>query len=51
MAIEIINNWNFFLGLVTHETKALEITIELHFSKIVLNVISSSTNPIIIGLF
>jgi hypothetical protein len=50
MAIEIINNWNLFLRLVTHETKALEITIELHSSKIILNVISSSTNRIIIGL-
>ncbi len=50
MVIEIINNWSFFLGLVTHETKALEITIKLHSSKIVLNVISSSANPIIIGL-
>jgi hypothetical protein len=51
MAIEIINNWSFFLRLVTRETKALEITIELHSSKIVLNIISSSTNLIIIGLY
>jgi hypothetical protein len=36
---------------MTHETKALEITIGSHISKVVINVISSSTNPIIVGLF
>jgi hypothetical protein len=35
---------------MTHETKVLNITIEMHTSKVAFNVISSKTNPIVIGL-
>jgi len=49
--IEVSNDWNLSLGPMTHETKVLEINIGLHLSKVVFNVISSLTNPIIIGLF
>jgi hypothetical protein len=47
--VEVING--FFLELITHETKALEITIGSHISKFIFNVISSVTKVIIIGLF
>jgi hypothetical protein len=50
VGIEVINNCSFSSGLVTHETKALEITIGSHFNKVMFNVISSLKNPIIIGL-
>jgi hypothetical protein len=50
MAVEVINGQNLSLGLVTHETKALMVTIGSHSSKIIFNVISYSTNFIIIGL-
>jgi hypothetical protein len=33
-----------------HETKALDITIGMHTSKVTFNVISVVTNPIVIGL-
>ncbi len=33
-----------------HETKALDIIIETHTNKVAFNVISSPTNPIVIGL-
>jgi hypothetical protein len=51
IGIEIINVRNISLGPMTHETKVLDITIRSHFSKVVFDVISSSKNPIIIGLF
>jgi hypothetical protein len=35
---------------MTHETKALDITIDMHISKVAFYVISSTTNPIVIGL-
>jgi hypothetical protein len=35
---------------ITHETKVLTVTIGSHSNKVVFNVISSPTNPIIIGL-
>ncbi len=50
MVVEVIDNWSLSSKLMTHETKALEITIGSHISKIVFNVISSLTNPIIVGL-
>jgi len=50
VVVEVINGQNFSLRLVTHETKALNIIIGTHTSKVAFNVISSSTNPIVIGL-
>jgi hypothetical protein len=50
MAVEMIDGCNFFLGHVMHEKKTLTIIIGLYNSKIVFNVISYLTNPIIIGL-
>jgi hypothetical protein len=50
VAMEVINGQSLSLGLVTHETKALDIIIGTHTSKVAFNVISSSTNPIVIGL-
>jgi len=47
--MEVINGQSLSLGFVTHETKALDI-IGTHTSKVAFNVISSSTNPIVIGL-
>jgi hypothetical protein len=50
MVIEVIDGQNLSSKLITHETKALTITIGSHSNKVVFNVISSPTNPIIIGL-
>ncbi len=50
MVIKMNDGWNLSSRLVTHETKVLTITIGSLNSKVVFNVISSSTNPIIIGL-
>jgi hypothetical protein len=50
MAIKMIDGWNLSSRPVTHDTKALTITIGSLNSKVVFNVISSLTNPIIIGL-
>ncbi len=46
-----VNNQSLSSRLMIHETKTLEITIGSHISKVVFNVISSSTNTIIIELF
>jgi len=43
--IDIINGWSFSLRLVTHETKALQVTIGSPINKVVFNVISSSKKP------
>jgi hypothetical protein len=51
MSIEVINGWSLSSGLVTHETKPLDVTISSHTNKVVFNVISFPRNPIIIGLF
>jgi hypothetical protein len=48
--VEVIDDQNFFFGLVTHKTKALEVVVNLHINKVVFNVISSLKNIIIIGL-
>jgi hypothetical protein len=40
----------FLSRLVTHETKALDVAIGSHTSKVIFNVISSSQNLIVIGL-
>ncbi len=50
VAMEVINGQSLSLGLVMHETKALDIIIRTHTSKVAFNVISSSTSPIVIGL-
>jgi hypothetical protein len=48
--MEVIDGQSLSKRHVTHETKALNITIEMHTSKVAFNVISSPTNPIVIGL-
>ncbi len=50
VAVEVIDGWNLSSRPIMHETKALIVTIGSHNSKVVFNVISSPTNPIIIGL-
>jgi hypothetical protein len=50
VVMEIIDGWKFSLRLVTHETKALDITIRIHTSSVAFNVIPSPTNLIVIGL-
>jgi hypothetical protein len=49
--VEIIDSQNLSLRLITYETKALDVTICSHTSKIIFNVISFLRNLIIIGLF
>jgi hypothetical protein len=49
--IEIIDGQNLSSRLVTHETKALNVAIGFHISKVIFNVISSSKNLVIIRLF
>jgi hypothetical protein len=51
MAVEVIYGWSLSLRFMMHRTKALEITIGSHWSKVIFNVIPSSTNRIVIGLF
>ncbi len=50
LVVEVIDGHNLSSKLITHETKTLIIIIGSHSSKVVFNVISSPTNPIIIGL-
>ncbi len=50
VTMEVIDGCSISLGPMTHETKASDITIEMHTSKVAFNVISSATNPIVIGL-
>jgi hypothetical protein len=50
MVIKIIDGQNLLSSPITHETMVLMVTIRSHNSKVVFNVISSPTNPIIIGL-
>jgi hypothetical protein len=45
--VKVIDNWILSLKPITHETKALDVTISFHTNK----VISSPKNPIIIGLY
>jgi hypothetical protein len=40
MPIEVIDGWNLSSKSVTHETKALNVTIGSHTNKVVFNVIS-----------
>jgi hypothetical protein len=50
--VEIIDGQSLSSRLVgvTHETKALDVTIDFHTNKVVFNVISSLRNHVIIGL-
>jgi hypothetical protein len=48
--VEVIDGWILSLGSVTHETKALDVTITSHINKVVFNVISFLKNLVIIGL-
>ncbi len=50
VVVKEINGWTLSSGPIMHETKALTIIIGSQNSKVVFNVISSPTNPIIIGL-
>ncbi len=50
VAIKMIDSWNLFSKPIVHEPKTLMVTIGSHSSKVIFNVISSSTNPVIIGL-
>jgi hypothetical protein len=50
MSIKVIDNWNLSSKPITHETKALDVTIGSHTNKVVFNVISSPKNLVIIGL-
>ncbi len=50
IAMEVIDGQSFPPRPMMHETKALNIIIEMHTSKVTFNVISSLTNPIVIGL-
>ncbi len=48
--MEVIDGQNLSSDTVMHETKALDVTIGTHTSKVAFNVISSLINPIFIGL-
>jgi hypothetical protein len=50
ITMEVINGQSLSLKHMMHETKALDITIKTHINKVAFNVISSPTNPIVIGL-
>jgi hypothetical protein len=50
MPMEVIDGRRFSSRPVTHEAKALGVTINSHTNKVVFNVIPSPRNPIIIGL-
>jgi len=44
LLVEVIDDSSFSSGLITHETKALDVTISFHTNKVVFNVISSPKN-------
>ena len=50
VAVEVIDGRPLISGDVTHETKPLDISLEGHRSTVVFNVISSPSNPLILGL-
>jgi hypothetical protein len=50
IVVEVIDGRNLYLRSMTHETKTLDIIIEMHACKVAFNVISSPTNLIVIGL-
>jgi len=49
--IEVIDGWSFSLKPITYKIKALEVTIIVHISKIIFNVISSLETLSSLGLF
>jgi hypothetical protein len=51
VVVEVIDGRPLILGNVTHETKPLDIILEGHRSTIVFNIISSPSNPLVLGLF
>jgi hypothetical protein len=50
VVVKAIDGWNLFSGPITHETKALMITIGSHSNKVDFKVILFLTNFIVIGL-
>ena len=50
VAVEVIDGRPLISGDVTHETKPLDIILEGHRSTIVFNIISSPSNPLVLGL-
>jgi hypothetical protein len=50
VSVEVIDGQSLSSGLVTHETKSLDVTIGSHTNKVVFDVISSPKNYFIIGL-
>ncbi len=51
MSVDVIDGQSFSSRPTTHETKALDVTIGFHTSKVIFNVISFPKNLIIIRLF
>ncbi len=49
VTVEVINSRPLILGDVTHKTKPLDIILEGHRSTIVFNIISSPSNPLVLG--
>ena len=50
VAVEVIDGRPLSSGHVTHETKPLDIILEGYQSSIVFNIISSPSNPLVLGL-
>jgi hypothetical protein len=50
VSVEVIDGRTIASGVITHETTPLELFIDKHTKKIVLNIISTPHHPIIIGL-
>jgi hypothetical protein len=50
VTVEVIDGQNLSSRLVTHETKALNVAIGFHISKVIFNVIFSIKNLVIIRL-
>jgi hypothetical protein len=48
--VEVIDGRTIASGAITHETTPLELCIDKHTEKIVLNIISTPHHPIILGL-
>jgi hypothetical protein len=48
--VEVIDGGTIASGAITHETTPLELCIDKHTEKIVLNIISTPHHPIILGL-
>jgi len=48
--VEVIDGKTIASGAITHETTLLELCIDKHTEKIILNIISTPHHPIILGL-